>query len=125
MASEPTTNAVAQVASVPRDTLSPVSERHHVSGGKLLPPEGPGASQARHEHVGAAQLSQAVSHLNAYVQQVRRELQFSIDAQTGVVVVKVLDASSDKVIRQIPPQDVLDLAHSMERIDGLIFRARA
>ena len=124
MASDSATSAVTQAAHMPERPSSTTAGRDHASGGKVLPPV-EHAAPPRHEHVDAAQLSQAISHLNAYVQQIKRELQFSIDAQTGVVVVKVLDAASNKVIRQIPPQDVLDLAHSLERIDGLIFRARA
>ena len=47
-------------------------------------------------------LKQAVSKLNDYVQNVQRNLQFSIDKESGATVVKVIDSKSDKVIRQIP-----------------------
>ena len=47
-------------------------------------------------------LKQAVSKLNDYVQNVQRNLQFSIDKESGATVVKVIDSKSEKVIRQMP-----------------------
>ncbi|MGE3296922.1 MAG: flagellar protein FlaG [Porticoccaceae bacterium] len=52
----------------------------------------------------------AVTRLNERVQAVQRELQFSVDAATGYQVVKVLDARSGEVIRQMPSDQLLALA---------------
>lgn len=57
-------------------------------------------------------LKQAVSQLNDYVQTMQRDLQFSIDKESGVMVVKVIDTKSEKVIRQIPAEETLRLARS-------------
>lgn len=58
-------------------------------------------------------LQQAVSQLNDYVQTMQRDLQFSIDKESGVMVVKVIDTKSEKVIRQIPAEETLRLARSL------------
>ena len=58
-------------------------------------------------------LKQAVSQLNDFVQSVQRNLQFSIDKESGTMVVKVIDAKSEKVIRQIPSEETLRLARSL------------
>ena len=58
-------------------------------------------------------LKQAVSKLNDYVQNVQRDLQFSIDKDSGTMVVKVIDTKSEKVIRQIPNEETLKLARSL------------
>lgn len=55
-------------------------------------------------------LVQAVSRLNERVQAIQRELQFSVDPATGYQVVKVLDARSGEVIRQMPSEQLLALA---------------
>ncbi len=74
-------------------------------------------------------LKQAVSKLNDYVQNVQRNLQFSIDKESGATVVKVIDSKSDKVIRQIPTEETLRLARSLaEKSDEAainIFSSRA
>jgi flagellar protein FlaG len=58
-------------------------------------------------------LKQAVSKLNDYVQNIQRDLQFSIDKESGTMVVKVIDTKSEKVIRQIPTEETLKLARSL------------
>jgi flagellar protein FlaG len=77
----------------------------------------------------ADDLQQAVSKLNDYVQNIQRNLQFSIDKESGVMVVKVIDTKSEKVIRQIPAEETLRLARSLvEHSDEAafnIFNSRA
>jgi flagellar protein FlaG len=74
-------------------------------------------------------LKQAVSQLNDFVQTVQRNLQFSIDKESGTMVVKVIDAKSEKVIRQMPSEETLKLARSLiEQSDDVafnIFNSRA
>ena len=67
-------------------------------------------------------LKQAVSKLNDYVQNVQRNLQFSIDKESGATVVKVIDSKSEKIIRQIPTEETLRLARSLvEKSDDVAF----
>ena len=67
-------------------------------------------------------LKQAVSQLNNFVQNMQRDLQFSIDKESGAMVVKVIDAKSEKVIRQIPSEETLRLARSLvEQSDDVTF----
>jgi flagellar protein FlaG len=74
-------------------------------------------------------LDQAVIKLNDFVQNLQRDLQFSVDEKSGEMVVKVIDTTSQKVIRQIPSEDALKLARSlMEQKDNgklTIFRSTA
>lgn len=62
-------------------------------------------------------VTQAVSKLNDYVQNVQRNLQFNIDQESGVMVVKVVEANTDKVIRQIPNEETLRLARNLVEQD--------
>jgi flagellar protein FlaG len=74
-------------------------------------------------------LDQAVDKLNDFVQNLQRDLQFSVDEKSGEMVVKVIDTASQKIIRQIPSEDALKLARSlMEQKDNgklTIFRSTA
>ena len=49
------------------------------------------------------------------------DLQFSIHQATGMTMVTVRDESSGKVIREIPPSDVLNLAARLDAMVGVIF----
>ncbi|WEJ70693.1 MULTISPECIES: flagellar protein FlaG [unclassified Pseudomonas] len=70
-------------------------------------------------------LDSAVSDIQSFVQGIRRNLNFSIDDATGEVVVKVIDAESGKVVRQMPSEEVLKLAARLDDIRSLMFETRA
>ncbi|CAK0775833.1 flagellar protein FlaG [Gammaproteobacteria bacterium] len=71
------------------------------------------------------QLKKAVRSLNDYVQTVQRNLEFTIDKDTGQRVIKVVDTSSKEVIRQIPPEEVLTLAKRLGEAETRLFSAKA
>ncbi len=97
-------------ASVRRPSEVPEAvQRAAETSSRSLDPSGRGS-----DPLSARELSQAVDHLNALAQQVRRELRFSVDETTGRVVIKVLDAETDEVVRQIPPEQVLSLVEHLK-----------
>jgi uncharacterized FlaG/YvyC family protein len=59
----------------------------------------------------AINIKQAVTELNDHVQTLQRGLLFSVDQ--GLMVVKVVDTDSNKVISQMPTQAALDLAQTL------------
>jgi flagellar protein FlaG len=48
-------------------------------------------------------------------------LEFSVHKKTGETVVKVVDRDTGKLIRQIPSQEMLDLADKLEAMMGILF----
>ena len=64
------------------------------------------------------QLVQAVERLNDLIQTVRRELHFTIDDATGRTIITVMDAETDEVVRQIPPEKVLSMIEALQGPDG-------
>lgn len=78
--------------------------------------------------VSADQIDTAVSQLNEFVRSNSRQLNFSIDESTNKQVVKVTDAESGKIIRQIPSEEVLKLSERLQDLQtevgtavGLLF----
>jgi flagellar protein FlaG len=63
--------------------------------------------------------------LNERMRDMQRSLQFSVDDDSGRIVVKVIDRETDEVIRQIPSEEILAMMKHINDIDGLIFNARA
>lgn len=66
----------------------------------------------------------AVGNIQEFVQSVKRNLSFSLDESTERVVVKVTDAVSGEVIRQIPSEEALKLAESLSEARSLLFTAQ-
>ncbi|OEC37146.1 flagellar protein FlaG [Pseudomonas cuatrocienegasensis] len=72
-----------------------------------------------------AELETAMNNIQEFVQSVRRDLNFSLDDGNGRVVVKVTDANSGDVIRQIPSEEALKLAENLTEVRSLLFKAEA
>ena len=51
-------------------------------------------------------------------------LNYSVNQPTGEVVVTVIDGQTGKVIRQIPPEELLALAESMKEFEGIFFNKK-
>ena len=62
----------------------------------------------------ASELDQAIESVAGYVQNIVRDINFSIDANTHQPVVTVMDQESGKVIRQIPNEEMLEISKSLE-----------
>lgn len=68
-----------------------------------------------------AALEQAVGKVRETLQQSGSHLQIEVDQELQRVVVKILKGDSGEVIRQIPPQEVIDLAKNLANHKGLLF----
>lgn len=66
-------------------------------------------------------LEQAVGKVREALQQSGSRLQIEVDPDLRRVVVKILDGHSGEVIRQIPLQEVIDLAKNLSNQKGLLF----
>jgi len=58
----------------------------------------------------AQDLAQATQDISQYIQTVSRSLQISVDEDLGSTVITVLNADTDEVVRQIPSEEVLQIA---------------
>lgn len=65
-------------------------------------------------------LAEAVDHLNEMAQRNNYKLNFSIDEQSSQVIVRVRDAKSGEVIRQMPNEAALRMAHHFADLKGLL-----
>ena len=72
------------------------------------------AAAAEQVQVSREAFDKVVSELKAYVQNAQRNLDFQVDDKTGRVVVKVIDATDDSVIRQIPSEEMLAVSHRIQ-----------
>ena len=70
-------------------------------------------------------LENVVSNLNQLVRDLHRELQFSVDEDSGDTVIKVIDSKTDEVLRQIPSEGVMRLRQRLEEAAGVIFQDSA
>ncbi len=72
--------------------------------GKELPPENRTVKE----------LDEVVKDINEHIQASHRELQFSVDEDSGRTVIKVMDMDTKEVIRMIPNAEALKFARMLE-----------
>ncbi len=70
-------------------------------------------------------LQEAVKMLNQQMSSTKRGLGFQVDEAVGGPVVTVRSAESGEVVRQIPNEVVVRIAHNIEKYKGLLFSAKA
>lgn len=82
-------------------------------------------AQADSRSGGTEELAERLEQLNAQMQDMRRSLRFSVDDSSGRIVVKVIDLSTEEVIRQIPSEEMMALIRNAGEGDSLIFSGEA
>ncbi|MDX1519172.1 MAG: flagellar protein FlaG [Gammaproteobacteria bacterium] len=82
------------------------------------------AEKPETEELPEVKVNRIVEDLNHKVQDIRRELRFSYNEESGRTVISVLDSETKEIIRQIPPEEVVALAEHFEDHSGLLMSAR-
>ena len=70
-------------------------------------------------------LREAVKEIQKIVGNNTTNLQFSVDEKTGRTIVSVIDAETRQVVRQIPSEEVMRMARSLDRMQGLFVNGKA
>lgn len=71
------------------------------------------------------QVKEAAEKINEFIESMTTDLSFSVDKDTNMTVVKVLERESGDVIRQIPAEEILEIAKALDALKGLIIRKKA
>jgi flagellar protein FlaG len=117
-----------QVKPLPASSLSDGTKGQKT--GNSLPPAAEAAisqpvSVVDHSAI-QEEVQAAVAQMNEYIQSTQRDLSFTYDPGSGETVVKVLDRSTQEVIRQIPDEIFLRLAQRLDPEQPLqLFSAQA
>ena len=115
------------------DAKSTARHANRRAGPSALPDSHPAASVGRDAPTSAGttplrplnenEVEGVVGDLRQYVQNLQRTLQFSVDEESGQTVVRVVDSETKEVIRQIPAEELLRIAHRLQ-VAGLLLTER-
>jgi flagellar protein FlaG len=98
-------------------------------GGVAIATEERGAQAGAAAHEAApslADVKSAVEAANSTLAAMNHSLEFSIDPDTKSVVVRLIDTQDNQVIRQVPTQEMLEIAKAIGELqEGLLLRNRA
>lgn len=68
-----------------------------------------------------ANLQEAVERLNDQMKSKNRDLSFAVDERVNRTIITVKKLSTGELVRQIPTEEVIKMAHSIEDMKGLLF----
>lgn len=78
-----------------------------------------GAQPSRNE------VEESVDTLNQFIKSLNNPMLFSIDDDTGKTVVKIVDSTTQEVIKQIPSEEILSIAKALDKLKGLFIEQKA
>ncbi|MGQ9513087.1 flagellar protein FlaG [Thermodesulfitimonas sp.] len=112
------------------EPVKPAAEtsRHFVEKAATLPgkvekpeqPPGEDKETGKHKGVSKAWLEDLVGRLNLVMEMTWYELRFRIHEATHEVVVQVVNRDTGEVLREIPPQKILDMVAEMKKLIGML-----
>ena len=65
-------------------------------------------------------VAKAVERLNELSSGSRRNLRFRVDESSGRTIITVINAVTKEIVRQIPPEELLAIAATLEQSGGMI-----
>jgi flagellar protein FlaG len=88
--------------------------------------EAPPKASPPPEQPSQEQVKKAVEEIRKNVSQAASSnLQFAIDDESGQTIVRVTDRQTGELIRQIPSEEMVELAKSLDRMQGMLLRQQA
>ena len=97
-----------------------IEARQSLSGQQQSVPPTKESSQPSNQ-----QLEQAATNMNKHVQSLTRDLHFSVDADTGETIIRVVDSESQRTIRTIPSDEFLSMSKQLNQSVGMLLNAKA
>ena len=68
---------------------------------------------------------QAAAQINEFLKSSAASVEFTVDGNSNHIIVRVVDSETNKLIRQIPSEETLAIAHALDRMSGLLFQQKA
>jgi len=70
-------------------------------------------------------LEAAIEKIQQSIGSTGQQVSFSVDDSSGQTVLRVIDAQTNTVLRQIPGDEALALARTLDRMQGMLIRQKA
>lgn len=66
-----------------------------------------------------------VKEMNQALQSINTGLEFSLQDETGRMVIKVIDLETKETLRQFPSEEAIAIANALEKLKGVLIRQSA
>lgn len=66
-------------------------------------------------------MERLVNHLQDLARSFNRKLSFAVDERTKKILVKVIDKNTDKVVRELPSEEIVNMVAKLKEFIGAVF----
>lgn len=115
-------NTESTAAVIDKDRVAPVQEAGRIAADNRV---NQGVEVAEATPVSRDQLEGVIEQLNELMRDSQRSLSFRVDDDLDKLVVSVVNPETEEIIRQMPSEESLKFAKSLEGVMGIIFNERA
>ncbi len=106
---------------VSRPEMKPKTEQPVTTGeNAAAEPQVQPQEQAGSEENASRRIKSAVEHANQTMRHAKTKCEFSYHEETKRVSIKVIDEETEEVIREIPPEETLEMISKMWELAGLM-----
>ena len=106
------------------DSIKPIAKDEGASFRKLNKESGKNQKE-KSAALKSGQAKELSEQIEQYLSDMNVSLSFEVYDKTGDVVVKVINRDTKEVIRQIPPEDLLEITEKLEELRGVLFAGKA
>ena len=96
-----------------------------MSAAAVVAPKPPEAVSDAQRAADNARLDKAVEDINRFLKPVASSIQFSVDEESGRTLVKVIDTTTNDVLRQFPSKEALAMSSELSKLQGMLVREKA
>lgn len=113
------------------EPVRPQAARSEAARPAEIPASNPNPTPAPEEkagtnHANNEEVKSAVGKVASFMhQQAVTDLSFSVDDETNIRVIKVIDRTTKDIIRQIPSEEMLQMARALDKLQGLLLKQKA
>lgn len=78
------------------------------------------STATENKRVAQSTIDSTISETNSKIKMSNTQLKYSVDKETQRISIKIIDKDTDKVIREVPPEETLEAIKKIWEIAGII-----
>ena len=82
------------------------------------------ATTSPRENVPKDEVNQAINEIKQQMSDIGRKINFSVDEDLNIVIIKVVNKDTEEIVRQLPSEEVVEIARNIQENKGLIFQEK-
>lgn len=107
----PSASSTLDTSGLSAANLQPVAETKSTIVDKV------DAIENKRAEVSQEKINSQIEEIQQFNQNIDRSLHFEVDEELGVTIVRVIDKETDELIRQFPPEELINLSRRLKELN--------